>query len=128
MSSEFMRQVATVLEKVAEHLDQDEYRQQETVQTQRRQMAQTLNEKYAAVTGEELPSDVLDRIASSDANIIRAFERLTEKTAAATVSDEEPETMGESANIDNRTALPASERTKQAAVEADDRFLNWVME
>ena len=127
MSSEFMRQVATVLEKVAEHLDHEEYRQQEMAQTQRRQMAQTLNEKYAAVTGEELSSEVLDRIASSDANILRAFERLTEKTAAAVPSDE-PETMGESANIDNRAALPRSERVKQAADDAEDRFLNWVLE
>lgn len=128
MSSEFMRQVATVLEKVAEHLDHEEYRQQETAQTKRRQMAQTLSEKYAAVTGEELSSDVVDRIASSDVNILRAFERLTEKTAAAPLSDEEPEKMGESANIDNRAALPQSERTKQAAADAEDRFLNWVME
>lgn len=129
MSSKFMREVATVLEKVAEHLDQEQYRQQEVVQTQRQQMAQSLNEKYAAITGEELPTEVVERIASSDANILRAFEKLTEKTAAvATPSDEPPETMGESANIDTRSSQSPRERVKQAAHEADDQFLNWVME
>jgi len=36
--------------------------------------------------------------------------------------------MGEGANIDNRTSLPSNERTKQASHDADDRFMNWVME
>jgi len=128
MSSEFMRQVATVLEKVAEHLDHEEHQQQLVSQSQRHQMAQSLNEKYAAVTGEELSPDVLERIASSDANIVRAFERLTEKTATvATEANDEPEQMGVSADLD-RGSTPPRERTKQAAADADDHFLNWVME
>jgi len=126
MSSEFMRQVATVLEKVAEHLDNEQYQQQEVARQQRTELASALNEKYAAVTGEELSPEVLEHM--SDEKLRLAFEKLTEKTAASTISDEEPEKMGEGANIDSRTALPPSERTKQASVEADDRFLNWVME
>lgn len=129
MSSEFMRQVANVLEKVAEHLDQQEHQQQETARVQHEQMAKALNEKYAAITGEELSPEVLERM--SDETILRAVEKLTEKTAATTTtasSNEEPEAMGEGANIDNRNTQSRQERVKQAADDADQHFLDWVMD
>lgn len=126
MSSEFMRNVADVLEKVAEHLDNEQYQQQETVRQQREELSKALNEKYAAVTGEELSAEVLEHMSNEKLRL--AFEKLTEKTAASTISDEEPEEMGRGANIDTRADLSKRDRVKQAAADADEGFLNWVME
>lgn len=125
MSREFLLQTANALEKLAEHLDQEEVARQDTARAERLKVARALGEKVAQVTGETLPDAVLEKIASSDQGVVEAFAKLAERHA-----ETPPDDLGESSDIrDGDAAAPASraEQVKEASAQADDQFLNWVM-
>lgn len=127
MSSELMRKTATVIEKLAEHLDQEEIRQHDTARQERMKVASALGEKYAAVTGEDLPQDVLSHIADSNEDVIKVFEKL----ATRIPHDTPPDNMGEGGSPDDQntaTGTSHKEREKTAAADANQRFVNWVMD
>lgn len=127
MSSEFMRRTADVLEKLAEHLDREELTRQDGARQERLKVATALSEKYAAATGEDLSKEILEQIADSNHDVIRVFEKLATRIPHNTP----PDTMGESENPDDvntATGNSRSERTKTAASDADQHFVNWIME
>jgi hypothetical protein len=127
MMSDFMRDVANVFDKIAEHLDQEETARQDLAQAERHRTVETLSEKYASVTGEQLSATDKDRIANSDQDLIKIFEKLAERT----YTSEELEDMGAGENLaEQETAQPETRREfeKQASAEADERMLNWIME
>ena len=127
MSSEFMRRTADVLEKLAEHFDHQERVQQDETRQERLKIASALSEKYAAATGEDLPKEILEQIADSPHDVVRVFEKL----ATRVPHDTPPDTMGESENLDDvNTAVGGTrtERTKTAASDAEQKFVNWIME
>lgn len=122
--SQFMRQVADVLEKTAMYIDENEAARQEAARAERRRTADTLNEKIAAATGERLPDAVLEKIASSDQDVVEAVVKLAERNA-----ERPPEELGEAGDIrDNRSGVPATRtaRVKEASEDADQRFLSWI--
>jgi len=129
MSSELMRKTAAVLDVLADTLDADEQQRAQQQYAERRQLAQNISEKYAEVTGEDLSLDAIEKIASSDQDLVSVFTKL----AARAPSTEAPEGMGASSDI-NDDHKPVSSHTKfqnnrekLAAVEdADQRFLDWV--
>lgn len=125
MSREFLLKTADALEKLAEHLDQEEVHREETAQAERLKVARELGEKIASVTGESLSEEVLVKIASSDEGVVEAFSKLAERHA-----ETPPDGLGESSDIrDGDSAAPASkaEQVKEASAQAEDHFLNWVM-
>ena len=125
MSSELMRQTADVLEKLAEVLDADENQRQTTHQQERRTLAQKLGEKFAAVTGEDLAPEAIEKLASSDHDLVSIFHKLAERAP----HPEMPDSMGTVADpSDDDTAHRGrGGQVKQAAAEdADRRFLDWV--
>ncbi len=127
MSSQFMRQAATVLEKIAEHLDQEEIRQQIAKKEERLKIASALGEKYTTATGEELTTEMLEHIATADNKVLHAFEKLATRIPHNTP----PDTMGEGGNIDDvNTAVEHSRRKLEKTAEADasQQFLNWILE
>jgi hypothetical protein len=125
MSREFLLKTAEALEKLAEHLDHEEVQREETARAERLKVARDLGEKVANITGESLPDDVLEKIASSDHGVVEAFAKLAERHAEAP-----PDGLGESSDIrDGDSAAPTSkaEQVKEASAQADDHFLNWIM-
>ncbi len=125
MSREFLLKTAGALEKLAEYLDQEEQHRQETARAERLKVARELGEKVAATTGESLPDDVLEKIASSDRGVVEAFAKLAEQHL-----ETPPEGLGEPSNIrdgDSAHASSRNDRVKEASAQADDHFLNWIM-
>jgi hypothetical protein len=123
MSADLLTKTAAVLEAVADQIDQQEQQREAAVHAERMKTAQSLGEKVAAATGEELPPAVLERIAASDDDVIEAFTKLAERAPEG-----EPEEMGSGGDIrDNAAAAETRrEREKIASEEADQRFLDWV--
>jgi len=134
MSSELMRRTAAVLEKTADYLDTEDRRQQDTIRSERRQVAQTLSEKYAAATGEELPPGSVEKLAASDKDLLAIFEKIAAKTTGT--SGGAPDDMGTPSDRNDRndrsTPAPTAGKyrdgqEKRAAVEdADERFVDWI--
>jgi hypothetical protein len=131
MSSELMRQTADVLEKLAAHLDIEDQQRQETMRSERRQMAQALSEKYAAATGEELPPASIEKLAASDQDLLVIFEKIAERTGHATSSA--PDDMGTPSDRrdGDGPATPGRYHNQQektaAAEDADQRLIDWCM-
>jgi hypothetical protein len=134
MSSELMRRTAAVLEKTADYLDAEDQRQRDVVRTERRQVAQTLSEKYAAATGEELPPGSVEKLAASDKDLLTIFEKIAARTTGT--ANGAPDDMGTPSDRSDRndrgTPAPATGKyhdgqEKRAAVEdADARFVDWI--
>lgn len=125
MSREFLLKTAEALEKLAEHLDQDELHRQEAAQAERLKLARELGEKVANVTGESLPDDILEKIASSDSSVVDAFAKLAERHV-----ETPPDEVGEASNIRDGSSAAATSRNeqiKEASAQADDQFLGWIM-
>lgn len=130
MSSELMRNAADVFEKLADVFDADEHTRLQQIRTERRQLAQRIGEKYAEATGEDLSLAAIEKIASSDQDLVAVFTKLAERTPAGEVT----EGMGTVTDRDDEDRpSPASRgrfqnsREKLAAAEdAEQRFLNWI--
>ena len=125
MSSDFLRRTADVLEKLAEQMDDQHVQQQEAVQAERRKTAETLGEKIASVTGEDVSPAVLERIVDSDEDVVQAFMKLAEQHVAGP-----PDEMGEGVQPDDsNTRKPRTKtaQTKEAAAHADKQLLDWIM-
>lgn len=119
-------QLATVLEKTADFLDAQEHEKTAAAQEQRRQMVTALTEQYASATGEDLSPDLVEKLASSDVDLVGAFQKL----ASRVDRDNAPDDLGEPGDIPDDEPVYM---TKKAAVEArqkaaDDRFLSWIMD
>ena len=127
MSSEFMRKTADVLEKLAEHIDQEETRHQSAIRAERLKTAQALGEKIATVTGEEVSSAILEKIASADDEVLETFKKLAGQSSR--VRNEAPDEPGDVGDMrDNNTAsYTHEEQVKEASEHADRRFVDWIM-
>lgn len=125
MSSELMRRTADVLEKVAEYIDQEEQARQEVVRQERLKVANDLKEKVASATGEELPQEVIEKIASSDRSVVDAFTKLAERQY-----NEPPEEMGVARNLgddDNAVPLTKTAQKTEAVEQQGQAFVDWIM-
>jgi len=125
MSSKIMRDTADVLEKMAAFVDQTAQTQQNTLQEERLRIATDLREKIATATGEDIPDEVLAKIASADAGVVDAFTKL-----AAQRYDEPPEAMGEARNLgEDYSAVPLTKTAQQTETTAQQSqaFVDWVM-
>lgn len=123
MSREFLLKTANVFEKLAEYFDQEETRQQTQIKAAQVKIAEELGKKISDKTGDTLPSDLLTKIAT-DEHLAEIFAKL------AAQDEKEPEGLGEASDIrDNNTSSANSykEQIKEASMNADDQFLNWIM-
>jgi predicted house-cleaning noncanonical NTP pyrophosphatase (MazG superfamily) len=121
MSDKFLENVANLLEKVAEYLDQEEA---ETLNKQR-QVTKTLSEKIASATGEEFTPELLEKLASTDQTIIETLVKLAERSTQTQPLDD----IGEPSNIGDTNDVVHSKNAhiKEANSQANDQFLNWIM-
>jgi len=130
MSSELMRNAANVFEKLADVFDADENIRTQQVQAERRRLAQQIGAKYAEVTGEDLSLESIEKIASSDQDLVAVFQKLAERAPTG----DAPEGMGAATDIADDDKAPSSTNThyqssreKHAAAEdAGEKFLNWI--
>lgn len=125
MSSELMRQTADVLEKLADWLDTTAQQQQAEKKAERRKVAQQISEKYAAATGEELPAQSVEKIASSDEDLVAILTKIAERAPQG----ETPDAMGNAEDPrDNETATQKrGGQEKIAGEDVDRRFVDWIM-
>ena len=116
MSADFLLKVAEVLEESAKVLDAHEAEKTAAVNNAREAAAKAVAAKYAETTGEELPEDVLTKLASSDSDVLSTVQKLIEKTGAV-------ESMGRSSE-QPATTVPSNK--KEAAQAAWDTFGNFI--
>jgi len=109
--------IAAVFDALADHLDAVEAEKTSSAHATRLAQIDELAGKYAAATGEEMPSSVRKKLAESDEDIVALVRGMAEKQAGLV----EP-LGGPSNRSDEKLALTK----KEAAVQADDRFLSWV--
>lgn len=118
MSADFLHKVADVLEKTAAFIDGQEADKQAAVKIERANSIKALAQKFAEATGDELPEDVLQKLASSDEDVLSTVSRLVEKTGSAV------ESMGSSSDK-TAGAQPTTKRERaQAAYENFGTFIN----
>lgn len=118
--------IAAVLEKTADFLDAQEHEKTAAICNERRKMVSAFAEKYAAATGEDLSSRVIDKLTASDVDLVGAFQKLAARIDANTA----PEDLGEPGDHPDNEPVYT---TKKAALEAREKtaeanFLNWIME
>lgn len=110
MSSEFLLKTAAVLEAAAAVLDEQEAKTQSAVKVAREGALTALTEEFTRLTGEELPADVLSKLAASDESVLGAVKQVFAKTAGAV------ESLGGSGGP--MTAAPKVPTTKKEAQAA----------
>ena len=86
MSSEFLLKAAAVLDAAAEVIDAQERQTRTAVKVARDEALQSLTAQYSHLTGEDLPADVLNKLASSDESVLGAVKQVFSKTAGAVES------------------------------------------
>lgn len=110
--------VANVLDAAADHFDAIEAEKLSSVNATRKAHIDALAAKYATATGEEMPDTVRQKLSTSDQDIITLVHSMVEKQAGAL------ESLGASSSRDDGT-VPRT--VKEAADDADDKFLSWVL-
>lgn len=115
MSAEFLLKVATVLDEAAKVVDAHEAEKTAAVKKARESALKIIAAKYAEATGEDLPEDIINKLASSDEDIIGTVQKMVEKTA----SHNSVESLGRSSE---KTSTQQPTTKKEAADAAWDRF------
>jgi hypothetical protein len=110
--------VAAVLEAAADHLDALEEERASAGRAERQGRIDALADKYAEATGEEMPAPLRAKLAESDKDVVELITSMATKQASAIEALGAPST---------RSADGAPKTVKEAADQAGDRFLNWLM-
>ncbi len=110
--------VADVLDSVATYIDEIEANKTASLKEARDTRVSKIADNYSAATGEALTEDLRNKLAQLDPNVLDHLLKVAKNN-----SNGNPESLGGPADIPDRLA-PAT--VKEAAVQADDRFLNWI--
>lgn len=122
----FYTDVADVLEKVAEHLDAQDHEKTAAAVAGRRELVAQFEQQYAQATGEDLDPALAEKLASSDENLLAAFQKLAERVSTV---DGEPDNLGGPSNTPNdHVYMNKAAEMRARAQEADYSFLNFIME
>lgn len=119
MPANFLLKVADVLEEAAKVVDSQEAEKTAAVKKARESALKIVAEKYAEATGEELPEEILNKLASSDDDIVSTVQKMVEKTA----SNNSVESLGRSSEQPS-TRQPSNK--KEAAEAAWERFGSYI--
>ena len=123
----FYERLATVLEKTADYLDAQDAEKTAAAQSERRQLVTDFAEKYATATGEELPEKTIEKLASSDVNLLSAFQKLAAHVEH--VRDDTIDDLGEPGDLPDGEPVFMTKKAELAAKSqaAEDSFLNFVI-
>ena len=86
MSADFLLKTAAVLEAAAAVIDEHEAKTREAVKIARENSLKAVTEQYTRLTGEELPSELASKLASSDESVLGAVQQVFTKTAGTVES------------------------------------------
>lgn len=111
--------VATVLEKLAAYVDTIEYDKQQKVATALNERISKIAESYENRTGEEFPETLHNKLANLDQ------ETLDHLLKVANNNSDSPESLGNPSDGLNDYREPHT--TKEAAAQAEDKFLDWII-
>ena len=109
--------VAAVLDAVADHLDAIESEKVSSLRAQQEGRLDDLAKKYAEAMGEEMPEALRRKLANSDGDVLGLVTSVVAKHASQLDALGSP-----SDRSDDRTPLTV----KEAAEDADRRFLEWI--
>lgn len=110
--------LAELLEGVATYVDAIESERTAKTASERTARIEKLATGYETATGESLPETVREKLATVD---VDALEHLLK---IANNSDDSPYSLGGSAD---RNDNPPPRTVKEAAEQAEDRFMNWIL-
>ena len=113
-----LEKVAEVLDAAATYLDAVENEKQAKVWSEREGLVADIGEKYAEATGEDITDETLRKLANADVDLLNILEKV------ADVSSDKVAELGFPSTLQDSTA-PLNK--KEAAVAADDRFVNFVL-
>ncbi len=128
MSSELLKKTANVLEMLATELDKDETAREKIAQDDRTKLVQELGDKYTTTTGEDLPEEVLAKIASSDASMVDAFTSLMDRRPE--FAEGSPDDMGDEVGGPDNAAVVGRTKAaqlKEAVDVAGDSLVNFCL-
>lgn len=106
--------IADALEKAAAYFDSVEEAHAASVKTAHDATVKDLSAKYTKATGEELPAETLEKLASGDKAVLQTVETVISKTASAV------ESMGRSSERPGEAPPPQNKQERAKA--AWDRF------
>lgn len=118
MRNEFLLKIANVLDQTAAYIDAHEAEKQNAVKMARERSIQELSAKFSQATGEDLPEDVVAKLASSDEDVLTTVSRLVEKTGSPVES-----LGGSSEKVGAHHPTTKKERA-EAAWTSFGRFIN----
>jgi hypothetical protein len=108
---------AAAIEAAADHLEAVDAEKRAQVGAERQSSIDKLAGKYTDATGEEMPDAIRKKLAESDSDVVGLLQSMVDKQAS------QLETLGSPSTIDDEK-VPTTK--KEAAENADSRFLNWV--
>ena len=108
---------AEVLEKAAAYIDAIETAKSDAEKTAKVKLASEIKDSLSALTGEEVSSEVAEKLAASD-DVLKLFTKFAGSRVPA-------EKLGEAGDVsDSSTLTPRS--VKEAADVAEANFTNWL--
>lgn len=110
--------VANVLDAVADYIDGIEYEKTAAEKAARDERINTLSTRYEHSTGEALPESLKEKLAGLDQ------ETLDHILKVANNNGDSPGSMGGPSEIQDGVQ---PETVKEAADQAEDRFINWII-
>lgn len=113
-----LEKIADVLDALADYVDSVEAEKTAKVTAEREAKIADIGEKYASATGEEIPDNILKGLINADVDVLSAIE----KVASSKHNDTSLGAPGEPRDF---SAEP--ETRKEAAEQAEDQFLNWII-
>ena len=113
------KDIADVLDSVASYVDDLEHEKEAAEKEARDSRVGKIAARYEASTGEDVPASIKEKLAGLDQ------ETLDHLLKVANNNNEDVTSLGGPGSMnDHRTSMTV----KEAAVQADDRFLDWIME
>jgi hypothetical protein len=111
--------IANILDSVATYIDEIESEKTASLKEAKDTRVNKFADKYAAATGEEFTLDLRNKLAQLDPIVLDHLLKVAKNN-----SNENPESLGGPADIPDRLE-PAT--VKEAAAQAGDRLLNWIL-
>lgn len=112
--------IANVLETVARYIDDIETEKTAALTAAKSQRVNKLAQSYEAATGEKFDTNLQGKLASLDPEVLDHLLKVAHNNRNGNT-----ESLGGPADV---TDAPAPRTIKEAADQAEDRFLNWILE
>lgn len=112
-----LEKVAAVLDAAADHIDAIDAEKVSSARAERMTQIDEVASKYAEAMGEEMPDVIRQKLAEGPQDVVAFLRTMTEKQAGAVESLGGPSSRNDA--LEPRTI-------KEAAADADQRFLNWI--